>query len=440
MLADVAIQRGAVAVRPDHAVMIDLGEIPKGAGTVPVASRTIGTRWRRAILLGVLAVVSFAIVAASGTVAPGPLVVTARVPFGGIANVLVVGRHAIVADDRSGVGQINSYALPGGRPEWTDRVNGIADSSQVLVKGTTMVAAFPGTPGSAMVEAFDLDTGRVLWQRSAAGIASVPGGIVIFADRGNFLDVSLVDPATGAADPTYEIPAGCDTEPITDVAGNATDSLLSVCPDTGDLSVIDLTTGRVRASRNLHTPPIQGSTGAAVPGMRLIYAGPVTLIGLDRGRQFTVSAFRSSDLAPLAVGTPSSANDQFRQCGLDLCLSGIGQNGIIVDPFGAVSVLRPATRPLVGDSTALLLVQDGGDYATMRAGDLPADDTPVAAGESVQIVGDIDGGAMWIATGSASSVRLVQQLHGVEVSSCMSISGYIACVTSPGQLTFWQRP
>jgi hypothetical protein len=195
------------------------------------------------------------------------------------------------------------------------------------------------------------------------------------------------------------------------------------------MSVLDLSTGRTRSSRN-----ISGRSAT-----QLLYSGAVILVGFGSGPSLSVSAFRTKDLARIWSGLSLPANGRSVACGPDLCLYGPGYNEVIVDPVTGRERADTGWQPSLAVSpTALLVVPNADHYASMRAGSVPTTDDPIAAGVGVTLTNSGEG-SIWVATPTASSVRLLQWLHGVEDFSCVSIAGWIACATSFDELTFWRR-
>jgi hypothetical protein len=318
----------------------------------------------------------------------------------------------------------------------------VATNSDLIATPATVIATLAQPQANGItVEAFGLRTGSIRWERVASGVEPVPGGLLIYTQSASSGVVSRVDPDTGVQAWSITIPQGCAETTARDLGQVEPDAIVEFCVDTGRLSVIDLGSGRVTASRRVSARPLLGPSGVADPESqyrRVLFAGAVTLLSIADGSHLSISAFRTSDLVPLWSGLPMDVNDQLHDCAPDVCLDGNGDR-LVIDPLTGHLVPAATTprSPASGPGT-LLVVPDSADYADMRAGDVPGNDTPVPAGTSAQVM-DAGLGTIWIATWSASSIRLLQQLSNVETDSCVSIAGYIACATSFGHLTFWRR-
>ncbi|HEY1486776.1 MAG TPA: PQQ-binding-like beta-propeller repeat protein, partial [Micromonosporaceae bacterium] len=397
-----------------------------------------GTRARprspssRRIRLAVAAIAAVVTLGAGAQVPSGPLTPAGRIPFAGSAHLLVVAGDAVVLDN-NGSDRISAYALPSGRRIWTEPAAGTAFNADLVATPHTVIATLPQRRGyQSQIEGIDLRTGSIRWQRIGSLAQLVPGGLLIATGSGSANFESLVDPDSGATVWSVPLPSDCGGMPSGGV-------LLEFCPASGRIDVRDLRSGRITASRNLAAPPVEGSTGAQVQSVRLLYTGRITLLGFAHGTRMNVAALRTADLSTLWSGLSRHGADQPVACGADLCLGGAGDNEIVVDPISGAR-LNSAPRPLPSTLSpgALLLVRTDVDYATIRSGAVPVGGEPVPAGTDVQIV-DAGHGSVWIVTPTSTSLRLLQRLSGVETAACVSIAGYVACARTAGELTFWRR-
>jgi hypothetical protein len=139
----------------------------------------------------------------------------------GIAAVVTESGKRANARDRKPCSDVTAFEVATGRKLWTKSV-GSADTpvrfGEVSISGTT-VAAGAGYDGGA---AFDLTTGKVLWQPKTGTCTDVgyAGGEQLVAvrkcgDYGNeSYEVQLLDPRSGAVKWSYKLPQGIDNAKV----------------------------------------------------------------------------------------------------------------------------------------------------------------------------------------------------------------------------------
>ncbi|POX54301.1 PQQ-binding-like beta-propeller repeat protein [Streptomyces sp. Ru72] len=139
----------------------------------------------------------------------------------GIAAVVSESGKRANARDRKPCSDVTAFEVATGKKLWTTSVStgGAAVAfGEVSISGTT-VAAGAGLYGGA---AFDLTTGKVLWQHARGSCTDVgyAGGEQLVAVRkcgpfgGELYEVRLLDPRTGGAEWSYKLPQGIDNAKV----------------------------------------------------------------------------------------------------------------------------------------------------------------------------------------------------------------------------------
>ncbi|HEY1486775.1 MAG TPA: PQQ-binding-like beta-propeller repeat protein [Micromonosporaceae bacterium] len=428
--------------------MIDLGDLSATHVVAPRVRRRRRNRW--AIALAVALVTA---IAASAPIAgPARLAVAASIPFGQNAHLMIDGARAIVLDTRAAKDRISSYALPGGRLEWSTPVAGSAVNGDLeAIDGTVIVTLPSYNAPDDLVEAIDPGTGRTLWQKKVDSILVLPGGLLVTeaVPARSATTISLVSPHRGDSLWSATISTACQLSTANVPTETAADGLVELCPETGELSVISLSTGHVQARRHIDLisqglPQTLATVG--IQGAGVLFVGPETIVALDRYPLMTISAFRTSDLKPLWSGLPMTADDRIETCGPDVCLGG-DQTAIVIDPATGRTIpgtqARTGSSTTVADDSALIVVPDAATLAEISSGVSirPDGATPTPAGRSAAVPErGSDDGSTWIALATSTAIRLVQPLHGVAPNACIAIATYIACATGHGRLTIWGLP
>ncbi len=347
-------------------VLIDLGEIPAAvpADRPPTLDATSRPRHSyRGRRLAVIALATAFAVSASG-VAVGRTLPVVRIPVGANARLMVVGATAVVSDQRAGTNEIAAYDLTSGRPLWQSPLGGTARNAQMFAVSSTAVVETAHDVGYDLVEGFSLATGVRRWTMPALMVTPIPIGLLVYRAAGaagpdpNAIDVSLIDPVTGDTRWRTAIGTGCDVGLATDASLTMASGLVEVCPDTQEIVAIDLTTGAVRA--RIH-PDVLGPAGThhgyrtdldhGTPGLSIAYVGDVAILAVPRRYPSrSLSAFRTSDLQPLWQGLQVASGDALTTCGTDICIAAGSGGAIAIDPATGHTVTAPPAA--VGDLAA----------------------------------------------------------------------------------------
>jgi len=416
-------------------MMIDLGDV-SAAATDALQRRPRVLRPAQAIGLVALVVLMLVGAAASGVPSRPPLSVVADLRADRDVHLLIQDDRAIVVDLRNGTNEVSAFALPGGRHLWTSALAGFALNSLMVDVGTTLIVDVPriNAPGS-IAEAFDMRTGAVLWQRSALDVQPIAGGLLLYGTAagdavGSGSTVARVDEATGATRWTIAVPDDCAMATADDPTRLLELGLVELCSGTQELTVYDLATGLIRARRVVVLGPnLATDTKLAVPP-HILTVGSVILVAVNsRYPSMSVSAFRTSDLAPLWSGLPVNADDRVETCGPDLCLGG-NEPAVTLDPqTGQVLADHMNTVTSSADPAPI-----AGDHLVV----LPAqqDVAPVAEGQDVQLSAAGEGRAL-IGLRSSSGLALLQALPGTPADACVTIATYVACGPTSRGITLW---
>jgi len=273
--------------------VIDLGELLPETRVERLTHRGRRRLGRRASVV-LVAVASLILLSASAIAPAKPLHVVGHLPIGDSARLLIQGSRALIINEHDGRNEISAYALPGGRPAWTAELPGTADHENVFTTATTVIVSADGNN----VEALDLESGAHLWTRAADDVEAIPAGVLILiavTDPRTGVtgaETQLIDPATGAERWSVTIPDSCDARTATADVDIMASGILELCPASRILTAIDLTTGRVRAARNIGLaprPPLRPSP-TNQDEAHLVYVGDVTIVGVSSASTVTLSS------------------------------------------------------------------------------------------------------------------------------------------------------
>lgn len=436
--------------RPDLGtpVLIDLGDT-FAPEPDPAPVRRLGRRWARAVRLAVPTVLSLVLIAGATGATPPPIPVAVRVPASIGADLAVFGDRLIVLDALPSRHVISEYGLADGH-RWTASLDVLGPDFELhLVGDTVIVGVSQLDTNGVRTEAFDLDTGRKLWD-SPDGItdASPAGDLILSAakDDGG-TDVYRKDARTGAVRWRVAVPAECSTQ-FTDMA---TKRLVTLCTDdSGDvhrlfsptLRLFDLDTGAALTSRVLRfpLPPPASATGGY-----FFYTPTISIVDnlllvapTSDGLAAKLDAYRLSDLAPLWSGPSISTTEIVDSCAPVLCLS--DQDGIqAIDPLtGRPTALPP--DPVTRRAPRYALVAVSGT----AGGTIPLDFAP--DGVVVEVPVHTPGRA-WLGRQRPDRIpdewltaALIQPLSGVGPGACEQVGAYLACGTAKDEVTLWRLP
>ncbi len=446
-------------------MIIDLGDVtdtPYEAPKPPV-------RVRRDIRHGISAVALLILVLgllAAGTRPVDPLPLVASFPGGYNVQVLLTGSRAVIAsDDTRGITALASYALSDGHRDWRMELPDFEPDTYVVV-GTSLLMEGSQTVigGQRRVEALDLATGAVRWSRAGDENVAIPAGLLIYAPTpgsipgapGSPTDISLVDPDTGHVRWTTTVPGSCTTSISNDFSQIMQRGLVELCPDTGQVSVTDLRTGKIVAQRHIDLH----DTDAVLPPDqrpdRLLYVGAGVLVMTGDDPNAVVTALRASDLEPLWSGLPYPPDSYLYPCGPDICEDqAMNTVSLAADPRTGIEVPLPpghtVDTPPIPDQFAA--AHGTNEMVTIPYGQVPPSDLPPGIGFFQMVGPDAsllmpgtpgDGSSgTWILAETAFRgglvIRPLALLHGVG-DSCQPIDGYVACITTNSRIALWRLP
>jgi outer membrane protein assembly factor BamB len=419
---------------------IDLGDLTTvvPASAPEPALRGYPRSRQRLIQLIALVIIIVATTVSSARPFGTPPRPVASLPMAANPILLISGAHAIVADTALTNGRITSYALPGGAREWSASLAGTTGDADMFALGSTVVAVTqkPHTGGAA-VTAFDLRTGRPVWQHSAdiafpAGHAVIEYVVATEPDREV---IRSVDPATGTIRWSAELPSGCVNQIGSDRVGDG-GALLETCAVAGTIQRLDLISGTIVARGTFVIPK---SNDYSLPGPASVtFVGDVALVAQDSADRTWVSAFRAADLTPLWAQTPLAALATLQSCGQDLCIASADGRLNEVDPDTGEARRLGTDQPAIaygadilvpGGTTMLIAPDSDGDVAGFAPTAHVAIAPSVPDGTAVRLLTG-SAGDTWIGrivrTGGTPAMRLLWELPGYG-GGCVLAGRYLAC-------------
>ena len=437
--------------------LIDLGEdfapVPD-----PEPARRAARRWSRAARVAVPIVLSLFLVSAAASVAPAPIRPSAHIPLRFGSAVGVFGGRAVVLDTvyRN---TISGYDLDGG-PHWTSPMAlGGSDYTAHLIGDALVVNASHESPGPIRTEAFDIRSGRKLWDRPDPVADVDPAGDVILQTapgRAGETAVYRVDARTGAEHWRATVPAECGLQFADEAASGPPYRFTTLCspllaarpiPLAPTLSLVDLGSGAQVATRTIRfaaDPAVDSSPSSVLvlPISALtVLNGLVVVQAQTSGPTTTMSAYRQSDLAPLWSGLAIMAPDPIQSCGVVLCLS--TPSGIrAIDPTTGAQI--PGGVPPESRETPVprfVAVAVNGSPGNTSLIDTVPRGLLVAAPTYIR-------GRTWlgvqhptgIGIADAWKTTLIEPLPGAGPGSCLGLGVYLLCATASDAGTIWRLP
>jgi outer membrane protein assembly factor BamB len=461
-------------------VLIDLGDMTTTDDRVAVRPRwTLPVYGPKAIVAALVAIVALGGLGRSEPAPAGPLAFVGSVPISTDAQFLVSGARAVLLDLSNSGASISGYALPGTHRVWTQPLTAAAIDASMFVEGSTVVLdePLPGngdavwqSGGQRLDQGFDLRSGRRLWSYPSDLVWPTPAGLLIAVETVlppyalpapgavGPAGVELVDPATGAIRWSLPMAAECTVVPATDDGGPMVNGLIEMCPATQELVGIDLATGHVRARRQVD---LAGLTSPYVETIQpeLLFEGSVVVAAIQDRTRIVLSAFRTSDFAPLWSGYPVGAGVDVSPCDAYLCIDDGSGRAVAVDPWtGVKAALAPdepgrccnaATSFRARFGIAEVIVVPPGQHPVLPSYPVSIDFEPlIAAGQALDPTTPATpiGDRLWVGEqvrhGDTVDVAMLGSLTGVG-ESCLAVEGdrqnqYLACTTSAGRLSFWK--
>ncbi len=413
--------------------------------------------WRRARLAVPLCAVLF-LAAASAQAPVSPIAVSARVPVGLDASVVVLGDEAIVVEIRDQQNEISAYQLTGGKLIWTSRLDVLASDVNIVTADGAVIVSMSDMAASGLhTQAFDARTGAHLWD-ARDGLLDLDDHDDLMLRTGDSdagpMTVKRVDPRTGVVrwqtvvkqfcqyafgnDPSLRLAAAFVEMCFTDLGDS------SFSTDTPTLRVLDATTGVVKATRVLDLTrsgffTMPDPNQLDTPELN-VWNGAV-LVAHANVPQPTVDAFDVATLRPLWHGLAITAQDSLQPCGALLCV--YRTNGIeVLDP--ATGRRLPGPAPFDGARTtgsAYVLVPD--EPNIVAAGQLLVAQVPEGISVTVPTWST---GLVWLASvtygpaAGRSTPEPIQPMRGVGPGACFEAGTYLGCSTSRDELSFWRLP
>ena len=325
-----------------------------------------------------------------------------------------------------------------------------ADADVRLIAGVVVAETQSPDAGTTLTEAFDARTGERLWRSRDALSEFGPADDVTLHTpaAGGGTVLHRVDVRTGATRWTLPIAANCSTQDVVDPTHGVADGLVEMCFDPSIsgartlfhpiLRVVDMVSGTIRASRSLDLavdPSLLRSEGGLPQPQVDIVDGLVVLLYVNI--PFSMAdAFQIADLRPVWSSVAIADLDALQRCGTSYCLA--TTDGVApIDP--STGRLGPGVETVTdtGPGTLnFLLVPVGAVSSTVI--EAPEGQTvavPAAGVGRVWLVGE-----RAVGDGGQPMRTLIEQLDGVDANACLRMGGYLACATSPGDLTFWRLP
>jgi hypothetical protein len=412
----------------------------------------------------VLWLVLLVLLAVSGASAPvGPGLVEVRtatlVPA---ASYRILGDSLYIAEARPGGNWLTAYPLAAGPPRWSTRIGVLASNVALdLVGPVVLVGMFqPGVAGDHTA-ALDRQTGTVRW-RSPLNIAAldrVRGRVVLTeypaAGVGSGpppARVTVVRAGTGEQVWTYRRESGCEGDLPYEVTRPGT-GLAQLCQD-GSLTVLDLDTGRVRASavvpgtvdavRHIPAGYLRFPFGARVAGLpdRVLVSYP------SAGRT-VLTSFRQDTLRWDWTTEVGPGNFGIIDCGPRICLGNSNSQLAVDRDTGRISwSIHPVgfASPLVDRYVLVAPAQLGDvqlvDVATgavvMTLGNWTVETSPT--GPPTFFRSDGATGHTWVARLSTrpAGIRVLGWVPDARPETCGSANGYLVCRTVKDTVAVWR--
>jgi PQQ-like domain len=434
--------------RPRTAI-IDLGErhggVPTdGARLGPAPWRSL--EWRAHLRPFALVIVVVAALLVGGSVAPPPSrlarLANITVPLG--ASLAVEGARAWVLGSRDGVGEsLAAYNVAGGAREWFTElpIRQSDDVGMTVADGVIIVAGGRLGNRGAHTIVVDENTGRRLWSSAQDLMSPRRGSDTLLVSDGPPTEVMARDKRTGALRWDLSLPPGCTVKLAVPAAAEAPSALLELCLRQGQLSRINLNTGKPEVTRSVVLNPEQDVdiTWFTVDDVVVIEDAGVKPPVFD--------TYNLNDLKPIWRSRGATENAGSYACGVEICESAGGStvildthSGAVIPTTGHEAELLPILQPFIPKSAVgtLLLPAPGATLPVVSKTTYVAD---FAGDDAVVQVPLFRPGRTWIVTLSPEGVRdAVQLLDGPAADVCRPIGSYLGCMTAKQTLTFWPLP
>ncbi|HEY1488594.1 MAG TPA: hypothetical protein VGF84_20960 [Micromonosporaceae bacterium] len=426
---------------------LDVGAAPTIEPT-PARPRGPLRSWRYRIAVPLCAIV---LGLGASTPAPGaPFPQVARFQVGDGASLLVHDDRAYVLEIDGRHNVLRSYPLTGRGRGWTVPVAELPADAQMRAAGDTIVVSMnpEQVTGPIHTEVFDAVSGRRLWA-SPYGTVGLAGtddvllesmirfpmtGIPNTPSAVGGWTVKRVAARTGSSRWTAGIPLGCDQAFVRDPAHGMPEGLAELCSDAPVLRVLDLSTGRQRAQRDIPVagevpifppPPLE----APMPPQMIVY-GDVVVVTHVRDSAATIDAYQGADLRSVWPSIVYAPWQDVTDCDDYLCLLS-NTEPIVIDPRTGKELHGPAAQDAITPRSAGILI--AADGAQPRLRDFHSVST---VGDGIaEAVPTPDVGSAWI-TRSATGPGL-EKLDGIGPTACVQMDHYLACSPSLGFVTIW---
>jgi hypothetical protein len=418
-------------------------------------------RWARSrrVRVAVPIIVILILSGASAPAAAASFPQVAQLSVSDGADLLIHADDAYILESDGNRNVLRSYPLNGHGHRWIDTVSELPDYSRMWFSGASLIISMdPEQVLGPATDAFDPATGRRLWS-SLDGVAGAAANGDIFLESAltfPMVDTPNAAPASGGwavqrvsarsnrsawttgvpmdciqqlvddhtdQGPTDQAPTDLYPAGPVDPADSAANALLELCNSSPALRMVDLATGRERATRDLST---------VGESLRTFAFGDVVVVLRLSGTIALIDGFAAGDLRPLWSDPPFVSWQSVTQCRSDLCM--LTKSGSsVIDPRSGAPMVGAAPEP----TGAVLIAPDG---AQTKSGSFHqvasiGNATGVALPEPPP-----DDGSSWISMPAGTGPASIKKLTGVGTSACEQLGQYLACSPSPDLVTIWRLP
>jgi hypothetical protein len=365
---------------------------------------------------------------------------------------MIHGSDLYVYDTLNDHNGIRAYGLTSGRLEWSAATPEIpGETSMQYVDGIVIVSMVDTDGSGEHTVSFDGRTGRRLWSNDFGYATHTTGGVLVesapappgfnFPGTVRTGTFRLLDLHTGQVRWTLDVPDNCMTD-VGNPGAGLPNTLVELCSSESRLTAFGLADGKISATRQipLGDPADNDALPVAdrieVPA--LVVADGTLLIAHPSRPLPTIDAYAMDDLDSLWAGLPLIDGQDVEQCGPDLCVYVEASLSSMLDlrtgkqvglappastdlpPIGSLA-LAPVGAPITF-APATLVSSIGADASISVQ--------PIGAPSATKVLASRQ-------VGRASTIEI---LHGVDVRSCVTITGFLACSTAPDRLTVWRLP
>jgi hypothetical protein len=449
-------------------------ELDRERAEVPLDGPVLPPRWWRRLAVALVALLSGTVLVSAVPSWGGRLIEVARIDPASVVTMRMTGSMLVaVMLDRGP--RLVGYRLADGARRWSVPLDvGTVDlqvGGQLDVVDGVVLVGVGGVSAATRTLAVDAASGRELWRSDLPPVFGLgrgdtvvlaaylnpdgrPGEQAYLGTTGPWLPLLLraVDARTGRLVWTYQVPAGSQTALPADPAGAAPASALAVISPDGRATVVDLATGARRTSATIDTTAVlRRGLGELPTWLTLgVYGDLLVLVIVSPGRP-TLAAYQLPTLHPRWASTVSTLDISVSRCGQWLCLSDAdGIHAIAMDTGAPVWTLADAghfkgwadgwmyDEPYPVDPDDATLVDPLTRRVVLHLGRWRIPE-PSETGPVLTMLAERDSTRTWLgllATGPR--VDILGALPDLTLNSCDIGDGYLACLTTAGQLRIWR--